>query len=70
VLLRKKLSPTVPKFSQAELAKKVGVTPQSVSAWLSGVAKPSVDKMALIQRLTGVKIESWAKPAKKAKVQA
>jgi len=55
--LREALSP---KFTQAEFAEKLGVTKQAIHAWLSGNARPTADKMAKIEDLTGIPMRAWA----------
>ncbi len=51
------LSPKV--MSQAELARKLGVSAQSVSDWVAGKSKPKPDLMAQIEDLTGIPMRAW-----------
>lgn len=48
-----------PSMSQAELARKLGVSAQAVSAWLSGAAMPRPEKMAQIESLLGIPMRAW-----------
>jgi transcriptional regulator with XRE-family HTH domain len=49
-----------PRISQAQLAEKLNVTQQAVSAWLHGRARPDLAKMLKIEALLGIPIASWA----------
>ena len=54
-----------PKMTRVTLAAALGVSPQAISAWLSGVAQPTADKMAKIEELTGIPMRAWTEtPAK------
>lgn len=52
-----------PRITQAQLAEKLGVTQQAVSAWVYGRARPDLSKMLLIERFLGIPVASWAEPA-------
>ncbi len=56
VLLTAKLTPAM---SQRDLADALGVTPQAVSAWVSGRARPGSVHREAIERITGIPAESW-----------
>jgi len=45
------------KLSQAELASKLGISNKAISKWESGVAKPTVDKLAPLSKILNVSIE-------------
>lgn len=49
-----------PAFTRDELAAQLGVTKQAIYAWLNGIARPTPDKMAKIEDLTGIPMRSWA----------
>lgn len=55
-----------PSMSQAELARKLGVSQQAVSAWLNGVAMPRPEKMAQIEKILGIPMRAWTEPAEPA----
>jgi transcriptional regulator with XRE-family HTH domain len=54
--LRAKLSPIM---SQTELAKRLGVSQQAVSAWLKGRALPEPERMAAIEEILGIPMRDW-----------
>ena len=49
-----------PRITQAQLAEKLEVTQQAVSAWLHGRSRPDLAKMLKIEALLGIPIASWA----------
>ena len=55
--LRRLLTP--PAMSQAEVARKLGVTPQSVSGWVQGRCKPDPARMAQLEELLGIPMRAW-----------
>jgi transcriptional regulator with XRE-family HTH domain len=57
VELRRRLM--MPVRSQSDLARRLGVSPQAVSAWLSGAAKPEPERMAAIETLLGIPMRDW-----------
>jgi transcriptional regulator with XRE-family HTH domain len=61
--LREATSPAKPRMTQTDLAEKLGVTPQAVSAWIHGRAMPTPEKMAEIERLLGISMQEWVTPA-------
>lgn len=64
VKLRKMLEPVEPPLgSQAELARKLGVTPQAVNGWLNGGPPPRLENAAALEKLTGIPASEWTKPA-------
>jgi transcriptional regulator with XRE-family HTH domain len=46
-------------MTQSELARKLGVSPQWVSDWVHGRAKPGVDLMAKLEDLLGIPMRAW-----------
>ena len=46
-------------MSQSDLAKELGVSPQAVSGWVIGRAKPTPDLMARIEDLLGIPMRAW-----------
>jgi transcriptional regulator with XRE-family HTH domain len=50
-------------MSQAELARRLGVSPQAVSGWVMGNAKPTADLMAKIEDVLGIPMRAWTEPA-------
>jgi transcriptional regulator with XRE-family HTH domain len=50
----------LPKLTQAELAEKLGVSQQTVSAWVNGVANPTTDRMRRLEDEFGIPMRSWA----------
>jgi hypothetical protein len=52
--LELKLTMRVRKLSVLELARQLGVTPQSVTRWLAGLSRPNPYREMDIARLTGV----------------
>lgn len=46
-------------MSQTELAKQLGVSPQAVSGWVVGRAKPTAELMVRIEDLLGIPMRSW-----------
>lgn len=61
VVLRGIVAP--PRVNQAEVAEACAVTQQAVSGWISGRAKPTADRMRVLQDLYGIPMESWTEPA-------
>ncbi len=45
--------------SQAEIASALGVSKQAVSAWVTGVARPTAERMAQIERTYGIPMIAW-----------
>jgi len=45
--------------TQAELARRVGVTPSMVNQWIKGVRPVPVDKCASIERATAGDVRRW-----------
>lgn len=62
VALATKLAPK-PQVNQTELARQLDVTPQAVSAWLSGKALPAPALMAKIEDIMGVPMRAWTELA-------
>lgn len=52
-----------PRVNQAEVAEACAVTQQAVSGWLSGRAKPTVDRMRILQDRYGIPMEAWTEQA-------
>lgn len=46
-------------FSASDLARKLGVTPQSVSGWIRGKATPSPDLLVKLEDLLGIPMRAW-----------
>lgn len=61
VELKRQLSPPV--MNQAQLADRLGVSQQAVSAWLNGRAMPEPERMAAIEELLGIPMRDWVVPA-------
>lgn len=60
-LLEEAVRPKV--MAPGELAKRLGVTPQSVSDWVAGKSKPKPDLMAEIEDLLQIPMRAWTEPA-------
>lgn len=45
--------------TQEELAEKLGITRQMVSQLVRGTERPGLDLAVRIQKLCGIKVESW-----------
>jgi transcriptional regulator with XRE-family HTH domain len=54
-------------ISQAELARRAGVSQPTVWEWLNGHSLPSADSLRTLSRVTGVSIDELLAPAKKIK---
>jgi transcriptional regulator with XRE-family HTH domain len=52
-LLREKL------LTQERIAQSLGVSKQAVSAWITGVARPTPERMAQLERDFGVPMQAW-----------
>lgn len=48
----------------SELARRLDVTPQAVSAWLKGRATPSTDMLRKLEDETGIPMRDWTEPAR------
>lgn len=59
-----------PQVTQEDIANKLGVTQQAVSAWVHGGSRPSLERMMLLERLFGIPIQSWAEDAEDAEEKA
>lgn len=57
-LLREKCVPDTD-WSQANLARKLGVKRQAVAQWLSGVAQPKPRIMARLEDLLDIPMRAW-----------
>lgn len=57
IQLAEALRPKV--MSQSDLAKELGVSPQAVSGWVVGRAKPTPELMARIEDLFGIPMRAW-----------
>ncbi len=47
------------RITQAELARRLGVSPATVSLWLRGLRTPERRFAVVIERVTGVPVEVW-----------
>lgn len=58
---------TTAKVTRSEIAKRCGVSAQTVSDWLAERYKPSLERMALIEEITGgeVSITHWIDDSEK-----
>ena len=45
-------------LNQSELARRLGITPQSVQQWEKGTSTPKIDRLAAIAQILGVSLES------------
>lgn len=45
-------------LSQAQLAKRIGVTEGAISQWLNGYSRPSLDNLVELSRQTGMPVDS------------
>lgn len=45
--------------TQSELARALGVTPQSVSNWVNGQSKPSPENMRRLEDIFGILMRDW-----------
>jgi transcriptional regulator with XRE-family HTH domain len=61
VRLEQSAAPKV--MSQSQLARELGVSPQAVSGWVTGRAKPTPELMARLEDLLGIPMRSWTEPA-------
>ena len=52
-LLREKL------VTQERIAQALGVSKQAVSAWITGVARPTPERMVQLERDFGVPMQAW-----------
>lgn len=59
-LLRSKVEPLI---TQERLAEVAGVSKQAVWAWTQGIARPTPERMAKLERLLGVPVQAWTEPA-------
>ncbi len=60
--LQPRREPDVP-ATQAELARRLGVSQQAVSSWLSGGTTPTAENMAAIEDLFGIPMREWVEAA-------
>lgn len=60
-LLEQAVRPKV--MAPGELARRLGVTPQSVSDWIAGKSKPKPDLMAKLEDLLEIPMRSWTEAA-------
>jgi transcriptional regulator with XRE-family HTH domain len=56
-LLAQAVRPRV--MAPGELAKRLGVSPQAVSGWVTGKSKPAPDVMARLEDLLGIPMRAW-----------
>lgn len=50
-------------LTQKQLAEKLGVTQQAVSAWLRGAARPDHRRMLRLEELLSVPVSAWDEAA-------
>lgn len=55
--------------SQAALARTIGVTQPSVSAWLAGPSRPESHHREALELLTGIPADDWKTESERAVVQ-
>jgi ribosome-binding protein aMBF1 (putative translation factor) len=56
--LRSKVDP--PKaMSMRELARRIGVSPQAVVAWVHGVSQPTEENQRKMEELLGIDVSKW-----------
>lgn len=56
-LLEEAVRPKV--MAPGELAKRLGVSPQAVSGWVTGKSKPAPDVMARLEDLLKIPMRAW-----------
>jgi transcriptional regulator with XRE-family HTH domain len=49
-------------LTQAEVARRVGVSKQVVSRWVAGEKRPDPERRALLEQAFGIPIEAWLEP--------
>jgi len=59
-----------PKLTQKALAQALGVTPQAVSSWVVGRARPSPPLRAAIERITGIPADAWLTDQERALIES
>lgn len=52
------------KASQAEIAKRLAVSQQAVSGWLTGRCKPNAERMMAIERAYRIPMKDWYRQAR------
>jgi ribosome-binding protein aMBF1 (putative translation factor) len=62
---RRRLSSIVApvRWTQADLARAVGVTPQAVATCVSGIAAPQKPKRKILEEILGIPETEWEQPA-------
>jgi transcriptional regulator with XRE-family HTH domain len=51
-----------PLMTAAELARRLGVTPQAVSGWIKGKAIPTPETLRAIEDALGIPMRAWTEP--------
>jgi transcriptional regulator with XRE-family HTH domain len=54
-----------PEVTAAELARKLGVTPQAVSGWIKGRSVPTPEMLSKLEDVTGIPMRAWTEPVEK-----
>lgn len=54
-----------PQMTAAELARRLGVTPQAVSGWIKGKAIPSPKMLRALEDVMGIPMRAWTEPVEK-----
>lgn len=49
-------------LTQAEVARRVGVSKQVVSRWVAGEKRPDPERRALLEKEFGIPVEAWLEP--------
>lgn len=51
-----------PPTSQADLARRLGITPQAVSSWITGRTRPAPAVRRTLEQLLGIPVAQWLTP--------
>ena len=53
------VQPLPRRFTVAEIARKLGVSRQTVTSWYSGENRPSVQHAGALEEITGIPTQDW-----------
>jgi DNA-binding transcriptional regulator YdaS (Cro superfamily) len=70
VQLKAYFAPPPRQMTQTQLANALGITPQAVSNWVNGGARPPAAQREAIERITGISADAWLFESERKEIEA